>query len=161
MRIGSFLSNSSVRGESVSLEERITPIVTNDVRIVDPESSVKDAATLMVKENIGCLVVFSSKGAIGIVTERDMLRKVTALGIDPNKLLVRDIMTSPLISTSIHTTVGEAAKLMIKEGVKRLIVTDGDGEFAGLLTMTDMVRWMASKEQLSDSLMNYLKYQVV
>jgi CBS domain-containing protein len=145
----------------VSLEERIKPIVTKDVRIIDPESTVKDAAALMVKEKIGCLVVFSLKGAIGIVTERDMLRKVTAPGNDPNKLLVKDIMSSPLISTPILTTVGEAAKLMIKEEVKRLIVTDGDGGFAGLLTMTDMVRWMASKEQLSDSLMNYLKYQVV
>jgi CBS domain-containing protein len=145
----------------VSLEEGIAPIVTKDVRITDAETTVKDAATLMVKEKIGCLVIFSLKGAIGIVTERDMLRKVTAPGNDPNKMLVREIMSRPLITTSIHTTVGEAAKLMIKEDVKRLIVTDGDGGFAGLLTMTDMVRWMASKEQLSDSLMDYLKYEVV
>jgi len=145
----------------VSLEEPIGPIVTRDVRIIDAETPVRDAAALMVKEGIGCLVVFSLKGAIGIVTTRDILRKVTAAGEDPNSLLAKDIMTSPLISTSILSTVGEAAKLMVKEGIKRLIVTDDDGGFAGLLTMTDMVRWMASKEQLSDSLMNYLKYEVV
>ena len=145
----------------MSLEEKIAPIVTRDVRIIDAETTVRDAAMLMVKEKIGCLVIFSLKGAIGIVTERDMLRKVTAPGNDPNKMLVREIMSKPLITTSIHTTVGEAAKLMIKEDIKRLIVTDGDAGFAGLITMTDMVRWMASKEQLSDSLMNYLKYQVV
>lgn len=145
----------------MSLEEPIGPIVTRDVRIIDAETPVRDAAALMVKEGIGCLVVFSLKGAIGIVTTRDILRKVTAAGEDPNSLLAKDIMTSPLISTSILSTVGEAAKLMVKEGIKRLIVTDDDGGFAGLLTMTDMVRWMASKEQLSDSLMNYLKYEVV
>jgi len=145
----------------MSLEEWIEPIVTKVVRIIDAESPVIEAASLMVKEQVGCLVVFTLQGPTGIVTERDMLRKVTAPGKDPSRLLVKDIMSSPLISTPIQTTVGEAAKLMIKEGVKRLIVTDGDGKFAGLVTMTDMVRWMASKEQLSDSLMNYLKYEVV
>jgi CBS domain-containing protein len=145
----------------MSLEERIGPIVTRDVRIIDAESSVIEAASIMVKEEIGCLVVFTIKGATGIVTERDMLRKVTAPGKDPNKMIVKDIMSSPLISISLHTSVGEAAKLMTKEGVKRLIVTDVNGKFAGLVTMTDLIRWMASKEQLSDSLMNYLKYEVV
>jgi CBS-domain-containing membrane protein len=52
---------------------------------------------------------------------------------------MKDIMSSSLISTSIQTTVGEAAKLMIREGVKKLIVTDGGGKLAGLVRITNMV----------------------
>lgn len=131
------------------------------MQTIGPESPVIEAAGLMVKHEIGCLIVVSAKGAIGIVTERDFLRKVVALGKDPSKVLVKEIMSFPLISASTFTRVGEAAKLMSDRGVRRLVVTDADGEFIGLLTMTDLVKWLAAKEKLSDSLMNYLKYEVV
>jgi CBS domain-containing protein len=144
----------------VSLEERIESIAAKDVHTIGPESPVIEAAGLMVKEEIDCLIVTSMKGAIGIITERDLLRKVIAPGKDPREVLVKEVMSSPLISTSIFTTVGEAAKLMSDKGVRRLVVTGGNGDSIGLVTMTDLVRWLASKEKLSDSLMNYLTYEV-
>lgn len=145
----------------MSLEERVESIATKDVRVIDPESPVIDAAGMMVKEGIGCLIVTSVNGATGIVTERDILRKVTALGRDPREVLVKEVMSSPLVSVSIHTTVGETAKLMSDQGVRRLAITGDGGELVGLVTMTDLVRWMASQEKLSDSLMNYLRQEVV
>jgi CBS domain-containing protein len=145
---------------SVSLEEQIESIITRDVHTIGPESPVIEAAGLMVKGGIDCLIVTSVKGAIGILTERDLLRKVTALGKNPSETLVKEVMSSPLISTSVFTTVGEAAKLMSDQGVRRLVVTGGDGDFIGIITMTDLVKWLASKEKLSESLMNYLTYEV-
>jgi CBS domain-containing protein len=95
-----------------------------------------------------------------MVTEKDILRKVTARSRDPARVQVREVMSTPLIATSMDTSVGDAAKKMIQSKIKRLVVMGEDGSFLGLVTMTDIVRWVASRKELSDSLVNYLMYDV-
>ena len=129
--------------------------------MITPESSVLDAARMMLEKGVGSLLVSGkSGGAVGIVTERDMLRKVTAAKADPGLLRVENIMSSPLITAPSETSIGDAAKIMIDHQIKRLVVTDPAGELQGLITMTDIVRWVAGQEQLSDSLIDYLMYSV-
>lgn len=69
-------------------------------------------------------------------------------------------MSSPLVSTGPETRIGDAAQKMVESQIKRLVVTNEDGTFMGLLTMTDIVRWVAKQKKLSDSLVNYLMYDV-
>jgi CBS domain-containing protein len=144
----------------MSLEARVWNILIEDVYKVDPEIKVRDAAEIMLEKNVGCLLVSGTKGPIGIVTERDVLRRVTAAGLNPNHVLVKDIMSFPLIGVSPETSLGDAAKKMIDNGIKRLAVQADDGKFVGLVTMTDFLKWMAKQEALSDSLINYLNYGV-
>ena len=114
----------------------------------------------MLEKKVGCLIVTGSGGAIGMVTERDILRKVTAAGIDPRKVRVSQIMSTPLVAVSMETSIGEAAKKMTENGIKRLVVMGEEGTFLGLVTMTDVVRWLAKREELSESLVNYLFFDV-
>jgi CBS domain-containing protein len=95
-----------------------------------------------------------------MVTERDILRKVTAAKIDPSKVRAKQIMSAPLITVSLDTSISDSAKKMIENKVKRLVVMDRDGTFIGLVTMTDIIRWMAKQEELSESLVNYLIYDI-
>jgi CBS domain-containing protein len=145
----------------LSIEAEIRGLVVKLVHMITPESSVLEAARIMVEKDVGSLVVCENQDdPVGIVTERDMLRKVTAVRADPNALNVRSIMSAPLVTAPPETSIGDAAKMMIENHVKRLVVVDEAGTLHGLITMTDIVRWVAGHEQLSDSLINYLMYNV-
>ena len=144
----------------MSLESKVKSIVVEVVHKVRPEFTAREAAQIMVDKDVGCLVVSGSEGAVGMLTERDIIRKVTAAGIDPNKIRVRDIMSVPLLAVSADTSIGDAAKKMIEDRIKRLVVMGEDGTLLGLITMTDIVRWAAGRKELSDALTNYLKYDV-
>jgi len=115
----------------------------------------------MLEKDIGSLVVSMGKTPVGIVTERDVLRKVTSVGDDPRKIRVRDIMSTTLITAPTGLSIGEAAKKMVSNKIKRLVVVDNEGNLTGLLTATDLIRWMAKQETLVDSLINYLMHDVI
>lgn len=144
----------------MSLEAKVKNIVVEVVHKIRPESSAQEAAVRMLEKDIGCLVVSGAQGPIGMITERDILRKVTAARIDPSKVRVGDIMSTPLISVTPEASVGDAAKKMIDYHIKRLAVMVEDGTFLGLVTMTDVIRWMAKQKELTESLVNYLSYDV-
>jgi CBS domain-containing protein len=144
----------------MAMDNEIKNLVVEVVHKIRPEGTVLEALRTMLEKDVGCLVVSGVGGPIGMVTEKDILRKVTARSRDPGKVQVREVMSSPLISTSMDTSVGDAAKKMIESKIKRLVVMGEDGSFLGLVTMTDIVRWVASRKELSDSLVNYLMYDV-
>lgn len=141
-------------------EATVRSIIIEMVYTTRPESTAQEAAAAMVEKEVGCLVVRGNEGVWGMLTERDILRKVTAAGADPRRVHVRDIMSVPLIGTSLDTPIADAAKKMIENRIKRLAVIREDGTFLGLVTMTDIVRWMAGQKELSNSLANYLKFNV-
>ncbi len=144
----------------MSLEARVKNILVEVVHKVRTESTAREAASLMVEREVGCLIVSSDQGPVGLITERDILRKVTALGKDPERVRVRDIMSVPLVSVTLETSIGEAAKKMMDNRIKRLAVVGSDGTFLGLVTMTDIVRWVSKQKELSESLINYLSFDV-
>jgi len=144
----------------VSLESSVRSIIVNSIHRVFPETSVYEAAGLMVDKDVGCLLVSGNDGPVGIVTQKDVLRRVTSRRVNPELTKVKDVMSSPLISIGQETSIGDAAKKMIEMGIKRLVVTGEDGDFRGLITMTDIVRWVANQEKLSDSLIDYLMHEV-
>ena len=144
----------------MSLESSVRSIIVNSIHRVFPETSVYEAAGLMVDKDVGCLLVSGNDGPVGIVTQKDVLRRVTSRRANPELTKVKDVMSSPLISIGQETSIGDAAKKMIEMGIKRLVVTGEDGDFWGLITMTDIVRWVANQEKLSDSLIDYLMHEV-
>ena len=76
----------------MSLEAKVRNIVIGVVHRIRPDSTALEAASQMVEKNVGCLVVAGREGAIGMITERDILGKVTAAHIDPGKVNVSHIM---------------------------------------------------------------------
>mgnify|MGYP003348898716 CR=1 FL=1 len=71
----------------------------------------------------------------GVVSERDVLKKIVAAGRDPDRTLIREIMTSPVITVGARTTVPEAAELMRKHHIRHLVVVDDDGRLVGMLAL--------------------------
>jgi CBS domain-containing protein len=94
--------------------------------------------------------------ALGIVTERDLVRKILAAGVDPSKVLMSDVMSTPLVTIGPEATVSEAAEKMSEYLIRRLVVVDDDGALVGLVTAGDIAKLLARKKEYSDSVLNAL-----
>jgi signal-transduction protein with cAMP-binding, CBS, and nucleotidyltransferase domain len=104
---------------------------------IDSDASVKDAAHKMVEHAIGSLVIVEHEAKpVGIITETDLLSRVLALGKNPERVKVKAIMSKPLIRGDPSMDFVEAAKLMIKNEIKKLPITIDD-RLVGILTITD------------------------
>src|SRR5437870_13703763 len=95
------------------------------------DAPAKTAAGLMREKDIGSLVVVDTGKPMGIVTERDLVTKVAAEDKQPSRVLVRDIMTSPVVAVHPHEEVAEAAKLMAERKIRRLPVVK-EGKLIGI-----------------------------
>ncbi|HME19558.1 MAG TPA: CBS domain-containing protein [Nitrososphaerales archaeon] len=106
---------------------------------VDEESTVLDAASQMVKEGRGSVIVTRAGQRIGILTERDLLKKVVARGLDSHSTKVKDVMTSPPVSIDHARPLREAIDLMNRKGVRRMLITE-DGKIVGIFTLRDILK---------------------
>jgi CBS domain-containing protein len=119
---------------------KVEDIMVEDVITVDSDATVMDAVRLMNKNEIGCLVVTRRGKAIGIITERDLLKRVIAKMRDPMKTKVRQIMTKPLIVGDPNMDLEDATKLMFERKIKKLPVIEA-GRLVGLISLTDIARF--------------------
>ena len=129
----------------------VKDVMSQNVITIDCSASVKQVAGLMDKYDIGCLVVLKEGKPAGIVTERDMLRRVLLQSKDPETTNVSDVMSEPLISSNPQTSMHEAMEVLNERRIKRLPVVDGDA-VVGLLSITDIVRSVAFMEHMANSL---------
>jgi CBS domain-containing protein len=117
----------------------VKEIATPKIISVESEETVRAAAGLMSEKNIGCLMVTQSGKPAGIVTERDILRKVTAGGRDPASTRVKAVMSSPLIVIDGKASLADATLLMIERKIRHLFVSEG-GRIVGIFTDRDVER---------------------
>ncbi|MDH5419726.1 MAG: CBS domain-containing protein [Candidatus Bathyarchaeota archaeon] len=116
----------------------VRDIMSKDVKVVRPDSSVKEVVATMNKFDIGSIIVVQGKRPVGIITERDILRRIVQPCLAPETLTARQVMTSPLLTISETASIDEAAKIMAKEKVKKLPVM-GKQKLVGIVTFTDIV----------------------
>ena len=117
-----------------------------DVLQIDADATVLDAIRQMVDGNVGALLVTEDGKLIGIVTERDYLRRVTLEGRTEQGTFVREIMSSPLVYVTPDTTVEECMAVMTERRIRHLPVLGGGGETVGIVSIGDVVKFQ-SKEQ--------------
>jgi CBS domain-containing protein len=129
----------------------VKDVMSQNVITLDYSASVKQAAEFMDKYDIGCLIVVKERKPAGIVTERDMLRRVLLRFRDPENTSISEIMSTPLISSNPQTSLSEAMRMMNERRIKRLPVVEEDAVI-GLLSMTDIVRSVAFLEHMANSL---------
>src|SRR5687767_9301613 len=111
---------------------------------IDTEPSAMDVTKLMIKNEVGSVVVVDSgNNLIGIITERDLLKKIFASGKSPKDITAKDIMSSPVITVQAIDSVETASAVMTKNRIKRLVVLEQDGSLAGVLSVTDITRKLA------------------
>lgn len=83
--------------EESTLALKVEDVMVRDVAIIDENSTVREAADIMNKFEIGCLIAVKKGKAVGIITERDLLKRVVAEARDVNKTKVKNVMSSPLV----------------------------------------------------------------
>lgn len=127
-------------------EETVADIMEKKVLAVDLNSSARDCAKAMSKRGVSSAVVVQAQRTLGIVTERDLVSKVMAEGLDASKVLVRDIMSTPLITIFPQATMTKAAEVMAEYQIRRLVVLDSGGSLAGIVTAGDIARTLAEKK---------------
>jgi CBS domain-containing protein len=142
--------------ESEDHEETVEDIMSSKVVTVDRNATVRAAASQMAQRKCSCLVVLQGSAAIGIVTERDLVRKILAADVDPSKVLISDVMSTPLVAISSSSSVLEAAEKMSDYLIRRLAVVDGRGALVGIITAGDIARLLAKKKAYADSALNAL-----
>ncbi len=104
---------------------------------IDIEAPVHDAIKLMAEKDIGALVVTEKDEPVGIVTERDVLKKCGA-EFSCKAAKTMELMSKPLITVDADTRIGVATELMLDKKIRRLLVTEG-GKIIGIVTQKDLL----------------------
>jgi len=130
----------------------VKDVMSKDVKVVRLDTSVKEVAATMNKFNIGSIIVVQGKRPVGIITERDILRRVVEPCLAPEVLSAKQVMTSPIVTINETSSLDEAAELMAKKNIKKLPVMN-KGKLVGILTFTDIVAKMPSMLNILEELL--------
>jgi CBS domain-containing protein len=115
---------------------------------IDADASVLDAIKQMVDGNVGALLVTESDNLIGIVTERDYLRRVTLEGRTEKDTLVREIMSAPLVYVTPETTIQECMAVMTERRIRHLPVLDDGRQTVGVVSIGDVVKFQSKQQDV-------------
>lgn len=116
---------------------KVRDIMIQNVKTADAEETALKAAELMNRHEIGSIVVTINEEPVGIVTEKDLLKRVLLARKNPSKIRLDKIMSKPLVRVSPNTTISKAAQLMIRQRIKKLIVMKHE-RLRGILSLTDV-----------------------
>jgi len=124
-----------------NLSQKVESIAERDYVTLPEDTLVAEAAKVMRNKDISSVLVGSknSNEAVGIVTERDILYRVVAENKGPFKVILKDIMSSPLISISEEESVKDTVLLMRGKHIRRLAVKNGEGKITGTITLMSIV----------------------
>jgi CBS domain-containing protein len=117
--------------------------MVRQVLTIDAAQSIKNAARFMSKFGVSSLIVSKEDDIVGILTERDILVRVVSSGQDPEKVIIQEIMSEPIIVVKPETPLDEAVKIMFRERIKKLPVMcreEKGMKLVGILSITDVAR---------------------
>ena len=118
---------------------KVKDIMTEEVEIVHPDDSLKEAAQKMRDRDIGFLPVCDGDRLVGVVTDRDIAVRSTAEGTDPNTSVGRDLVTSPVVYCFDDQDLKEAAKLMEEHQIRRVaVLSRADKRLVGVVSLGDI-----------------------
>lgn len=121
-------------------------------------TTVLDASTLMVERGIGGVLVLDAGRLAGIFTERDVLRRVVAVRLDPAETLVRDVMTTPVLTVPPETPLEVCQATMTERRIRHLPVVGPEG-LAGLVSSGDVLAYEVAERQATiQQLESYVYY---
>jgi CBS domain-containing protein len=119
----------------------------DEVYTIAPEATVLDALKIMAEQNIGALLVVSQGEMVGILSERDCIRKVDLMGKSAAQTRVSEIMTGDVITVECSQPLEECMSLMIERNIRHLPVYDGS-ELMGLVSVRDVLREVIEVQQM-------------
>ena len=136
----------------------VLELCDSEIAAVSVDANVADAIRLMLQQHVGAVGVIDGEGRVaGIFTERDVLRKLSLSGRDPEKTPVRDLMTTPVELATLATGPGEALATMVERHFRHLPVVDDTGKLLGMLSIRNVLQWRIDNlTQELDSLEHYM-----
>jgi signal-transduction protein with cAMP-binding, CBS, and nucleotidyltransferase domain len=118
---------------------RVRDLMTRRLVSIGAEDTVTEAARVMNRMRIHSVLIGHGNEFSGIITDLDIISRVVSKGLDPGRVKVREVMTSPLLTIGEGATIEEAAKKMREKGVRRLLV-ESDDRKVGMIAESDIVR---------------------
>ena len=119
-------------------EMLVNEVMTKNVFTLDTKTNVVDVATEMTNHNVSSIVVTKNGDAVGIITERDIVRKVVAGEKESGKISAGEIMSSPLMTIRPSINIIDAARIMLKHDIRRLVIKE-NGSASGIVTDKDLL----------------------
>jgi CBS domain-containing protein len=117
----------------------VKDVMTSPVVTVDEDAPSNKIATLMGENNLGCVIITSkARKPVGIITERDLVKRVLSKNVVPDTIKAKEIMTSPLVTIEPEATISEAARRMSRLDIRRLGVIY-KGNLVGLISSRDIL----------------------
>jgi CBS domain-containing protein len=108
------------------------------VLTVPPQATVREAACAMTRVNCGSVLVIEPPDKLlGILTERDLMTRVVARGVDPERATAREVMTAAPICVAPEMPVSEAVVIMLERGFRHLPIVNAHGRILGVFSMRD------------------------
>ncbi|MCL5279944.1 MAG: CBS domain-containing protein [Planctomycetes bacterium] len=139
LRVADIMSKDVVTATLNDTIFSVAQKMSRQIASVSSDATVVDAARLMSTANISCLVVMHGPEVAGIITEKDLLKRVVALHRDPTQTRVADVMSCPVVSVPSSWSILSASKKMETLHFHRLLVMD-DKTVRGIITQTDIMR---------------------
>jgi CBS domain-containing protein len=129
-----------------------------------PHSTAQEAAKSMRSKKVSSLVVIEKGDApIGIVTERDLVRSVCSRDISSDSVLIQEIMSAPIVTIDVDTSIEQAADKMIQNKVRHLLITENDRIY-GIITPSDFTIYLTENlnmDEVNARILQSLKEDVV
>jgi len=113
---------------------------------IDVEATVFDAVSKMVDGNVGSLLVTEGGRLVGIVTERDYLRRVAIVGRDERTTPVREVMSAPIVYTTPESSIEECMAVMTERRIRHLPVLTESREVMGVVSIGDLVKFQTREQ---------------
>jgi CBS domain-containing protein len=117
---------------------QIKDVMTREVEVIHPDATLEEAAAKMDALNVGSLPVCDGDRVLGVITDRDITVRATAVGGDPTMARTRDAMTAQVIYGFEDQDVTDAARLMNEHQIRRLIVLNHDKRLVGIVALGDL-----------------------
>jgi signal-transduction protein with cAMP-binding, CBS, and nucleotidyltransferase domain len=131
-------------GQGLSETKTIGSLVSGEALFVDESSSVYQTIDLMIQKGVASIVVSTAGTPHGIFTERDVLKRVAAKGIDTKQTQVKQVMTSPLVTMAKTALIGEALTEMYRRDIRNMPVIEPGGQLIGIVSMPDILQYAAA-----------------
>jgi signal transduction histidine kinase len=117
----------------------VRDLLKQEIFTIESNDPIKNAAKVMNNLGISCLIVTSEGLAVGIITERDIMKSIMFDIANIHELPVKNFMSNNLITIRDNATVGESLELMTRNRIKKLPVKNEEGTIVGIVSMTDIV----------------------
>lgn len=138
---------------------RVKDVMKEEVVNVDIGKSALEVAKIMMEKGVAAVLVTHEDKAVGIITERDLVRKVLAASANPLEVNAGSCMSAPLISIDPDALLSEAAKAMSSNKIRRLAVIT-DRKLQGIITSSDIARHLATVASHNDPFLNAIARKV-